>query len=296
VSAADGRGRGLLSVVATPIGNVGDLTPRAREALGGADTVLCEDTRQTGKLLALLGISAKLERFDAHVERDGAARRRILDRVAAGEHLAVATDAGTPCVSDPGALLVRDAHAAGLRVEVLPGPSAVIAALSGSGLAGVPFAFWGFLPKAAGARREALDRVLQPAPGGGPMTHVFFVAGRDARELLAEVGQLTPGAACVLARELTKRHEGWLAGRASGVRQTLQAEQERGEAVLCVSVDAGAMAGRQEAAEAAEEALCVAIRRARDAGEHRKAASRRIAEALGVPAREVYAAWDRPAR
>jgi 16S rRNA (cytidine1402-2'-O)-methyltransferase len=190
-----------LYVVGTPIGNVGDITPRAREALAGASRVFAEDTRRTRVLFAKLGISGKsLVRFDAH-----ATRARILSLVTAiaeGESVALVTDAGMPGVSDPGAQLVRAAREQEVRVVVVPGPSAVTAALAVSGLVSGPFTFLAFLPRQGKKRRAALERILRSAE---PV--VLFEAPSRLAETLRELAELEPARRATLCRELTKTHE-----------------------------------------------------------------------------------------
>jgi 16S rRNA (cytidine1402-2'-O)-methyltransferase len=191
---------GKLIVVATPIGNLGDLSPRAREALATADVVACEDTRRTGRLLAHLGLRKRMVSLHEHNER-----RRLPQLLAAlgeGQTVALASDAGTPLVSDPGYVLVREAAAAGVVIEPVPGPSAVLAALVASALPPQPFTFAGFPPPRAGKRR-AFYRALAALPH----TLVVFESPHrllaSLEDALAELGD-RPAA---IARELTKLHE-----------------------------------------------------------------------------------------
>lgn len=192
---------GALYVVATPIGNLGDLTLRAIETLRGADRVLAEDTRRTLGLLSHLGIAGKpLDRLDAHAPKE--AIDRALGRLEAGENLALVTDAGTPLVSDPGAVLVKAAGERGVRVVPVPGASAVLAAACASGLVAGAFRFVGFLPRSGPARREALERIA-----GTPEPVVLFESPERTAETLRALGEIAPGRAGVVARELTKMHE-----------------------------------------------------------------------------------------
>ncbi|HEY8021240.1 MAG TPA: 16S rRNA (cytidine(1402)-2'-O)-methyltransferase [Thermoanaerobaculia bacterium] len=196
---------GKLLVVATPIGNLDDLSPRARAALAGADLVACEDTRRTGLLLHGLGISRQLVSLHEHNERQRLPR--LLADLEAGATIALVSDAGTPLLSDPGFLLVREAAARGIAVEPVPGPSALLAALVASGLPPYPFTFGGFPPPRAGKRRSFYRRL-------GGLGHTLVVYESPHRLLasladaLAELGD-RPAA---VARELTKLHEEILRG------------------------------------------------------------------------------------
>jgi 16S rRNA (cytidine1402-2'-O)-methyltransferase len=219
---------GRLILVATPIGNLGDLSPRAARALAEADLVCCEDTRVTGKLLSHLGISKPLRSLHEHNER--ARLESLLGELAAGRSIAVVSDAGTPLVSDPGFLLARAAIAAGVAVESIPGPSAILAALAVSGLPPYPFTFCGFAPPKTGKRRAfyrrfaALDHtlVLFESP------HRVAASLADAA---AELGAERPAA---LARELTKLHEEVLRGTIGELAAAVAARDPRGEYVLVV--------------------------------------------------------------
>ena len=192
---------GILLVVATPIGNLADLTPRAADALRRANLVLAEDTRRTRGLLAHLGIHTPLESFDAHRERGGSAR--VVERIRAGQTVALVTDAGTPGLSDPGGLLVRAVRAAGLPVSPLPRPSAAAAAVSVAGLDDGRFRFEGFLPR-KGSERERRLATIRDAD----VAVVFFESpqrlGRTLRDLADVAGKEREAIVC---RELTKLHE-----------------------------------------------------------------------------------------
>ena len=282
---------GRLRVVATPIGHLDDLSPRAAEALVSADLVLCEDTRVTARLLARV-VAAGQRRppcwsLNAHNEADKTAE--VVARIAAGDQVVLVSDAGTPCLSDPGQLLVEAVHVAGLRVETVPGPFAAAAALAASGLAPIPFAFWGFLEKKTVGRRRQLAAALTAAPAGGAMTHAFYVPGRDLRVVLADVAVVVPEARVVVGRELTKIHESWLRGTAAVAAAALLTEQECGEAVLLVEVNAATAALADSAPPDLDALVTEALLARRD----RKQAMREIARRCGVGRREVYAAWDR---
>ena len=232
-------GSGTLHVVATPIGNLGDLSPRALETLKRVDAICAEDTRHTRQLLAHFGLERPLLALHEHNEGDAAAP--LVARLLAGDSLALVSDAGTPLVSDPGFRLVRAARAAGVRVSPVPGPSALVAALSAAGLPSDRFVFEGFLPAKAKARREHLQ-----ALAAEPRTMIFYESSHRIEETLADMamafGEERPA---VVARELTKLFEtvldGGLAGLARRVRE--DANQRKGEFVVLVQ-------GAPEAADA----------------------------------------------
>ena len=223
-------GSGTLHVVATPIGNLGDLSPRALETLKRVDAICAEDTRHTRQLLAHFGLERPLLALHEHNEGDAAAP--LVARLLAGDSLALVSDAGTPLVSDPGFRLVRAARAAGVRVSPVPGPSALVAALSAAGLPSDRFVFEGFLPAKAKARREHLQ-----ALAAEPRTLIFYESSHRIEETLADMamafGNDRPA---VVARELTKLFEtvldGGLAGLARRVRE--DANQRKGEFVVLV--------------------------------------------------------------
>ena len=191
---------GTLYVVATPIGNLADASPRALEALANADLVACEDTRTSRTLLARHGIAARTVALHAHNER--AATARLLDALLQGKNVALVSDAGTPAVSDPGAVLVAAAHAAGVRVLPLPGPSAAITAFSAAGFSADRFLFVGFLPSARPARRKALEALDMACPV------ILYEAPHRVAETVQDLAERYGGAReIVIARELTKKFE-----------------------------------------------------------------------------------------
>jgi len=224
----DSRGGGTLFLVATPIGNLEDVTHRALRTLGEVSAVAAEDTRRTRRLLAHYGISAPVVSLFEHNERQRIPR--LLERLRAGESLAVVTDAGSPAIADPGYRLARAAADAGMRVESIPGPSAVIAALQVSGLPTDRFTFGGFLPVKAGARRRLLEELAERRE-----TVVVFEASHRIEATLAELEQVWGERPIALARELTKVFEQVLRGSAAHVRAALTADQRRGEMVLVLS-------------------------------------------------------------
>lgn len=221
---------GTLWVVATPIGNLEDLSPRAQRVLAEADRVVCEDTRHSGRLLAAFGVKARLASLHEHNEEKQAPG--LVARLEAGEDIALVSDAGTPLLSDPGFRLVRAAAAAGLAVRPVPGPSAITAALSVAGLPTDRFAFEGFLPPKSAARRARLHALADES-----RTLVFFEAGNRLAALLADAAAaLGAERPAVAARELTKLHETVYRGTLAGLAAELAEDPDasRGEVVLVV--------------------------------------------------------------
>lgn len=219
---------GVLYVVATPIGNLEDITLRALRILKEVDSILAEDTRVTKKLLSRYEIGTKVERFDAHVEAKQ--KEKIIERLQNGEKLALVTDAGTPGISDPGARLVAAAREAGCRIEVIPGASSLIAALSIAGLPSDEFIFLGFLPHKKGRQTLLAYIASEETPV------VLFESTHRIMKLLAELASHTPARKITLARELTKMHEEVLAGTAEELSAILAAtpEKQRGEFVVII--------------------------------------------------------------
>jgi 16S rRNA (cytidine1402-2'-O)-methyltransferase len=231
---------GILWVVATPIGNLGDLSPRAAETLRHADTVLAEDTRVTRRLLDAAGIGTPMESLHEHNERRAAGA--LVQRMLGGERMALVSDAGTPLLSDPGYLLVREAQEAGVAVRAVPGPSAVTAALSIAGLPPGRFWFEGFLPPRREARCQRL-RELAALEG----TLVFFEAPHRVRETLTDLVEVLGGereAAC--AREISKRHEEVRRAPLAELHGQVHETSPRGEYVLMVAGAAAPRTSRDE--------------------------------------------------
>jgi len=216
---------GILYLVATPIGNLQDITQRALETLGRVRAIAAEDTRRTRRMLARLGVDASVVSLFEHNER--ARIPGLVRRLEAGESIAVVTDAGSPGVADPGFRLVRAAIEAGVRVESIPGPSAVIAALQVSGLPTDAFTFVGFLPVRPGARRRRLEELKERRE-----TIVAFESPHRIDATLADLEELWGDRPVALARELTKQFEEVLRGSARQVRERLTAGRRRGEMVL----------------------------------------------------------------
>ncbi|KFN43310.1 hypothetical protein N790_02770 [Arenimonas malthae CC-JY-1] len=217
-------------MVATPIGNLGDLTTRAREVLGAVDAICAEDTRHTRQLLGALGIERPLLALHEHNEAEMA--WKLVERLKAGDRLALVSDAGTPLVSDPGYRLVREVRAAGLKVVPVPGACAAIAALSVAGIPSDRFCFEGFLPAKSSARRERLAALSRE-----PRTLVFYESSHRIEESLADlVAMFGPDREAVLARELTKLFETVLGDTLGGIAEQVAADenQRKGEFVLIV--------------------------------------------------------------
>lgn len=221
---------GILYVVATPIGNLGDITARALEVLAQVDVVAAEDTRRSGQLLRHFGIATPFLSLHDHNERE--LTPRLIERLQRGESIALISDAGTPLISDPGFHLVRAAHEVGIRISPIPGPSALAAAVSVSGLPSDRFVFEGFLPSRAAHRRERLEQLRDE-----PRTLVFYEAPHRALATLAAMVDVFGGlreAAC--AREITKLHETIRRDTLGGLLDWMQQDpmQQKGEIVIIV--------------------------------------------------------------
>ncbi len=277
-------GRGALVLVATPIGNLGDLSPRAIEALAAADVIACEDTRHSRKLLHHAGIAARrLLAVHAHNEAEQAAR--LVREMAGGARIAFITDAGTPGISDPGERLVAAAIAAGVDVELVPGPAAVIAGLVLSGLPTARFCFEGFLPRKGKERAERLAElaveartiVLYEAP------HRLLVTVTDLAEACGNDRRMA------IARELTKRFEDVWRGSAGEAVERAATMEARGEYVIVVE-------GAPPPVAATSDEIDAALRQRLDAGMTTRDAAAEVAAALGVPKRVAYSAAVRLSR
>ena len=275
-SAAD-AGAGTLFVVATPIGHLGDVSARAAETLRVCELILAEDTRRTRQLLAHLGIAGKrIERLDAHADARDLARAAA--DLARGAKVALVTDAGTPAVSDPGDALVRRAIEHGIRVVPIPGPSAVLAALVASGLAGDGrFRFLGFLPRDGTARREALATVAAT-----PETVVLFEAPNRTASTLRDLADATPDRCACVARELTKVHEEIVRGTCAGLAS--DSREWMGEVALVL----GPHAPEDREARVDDAALDARIDEGLARGDHVRTVAERLAAWSGRPKREVY--------
>lgn len=267
---------GTLVLVGTPIGNLGDLTARAVEALAAADLVCCEDTRRTGRLLEHAGVrGARLRRVDQHTEPGAEAEVGRL--LASGATVAVVTDAGMPALTDPGGRLVAASAAAGHTVTVVPGPSAGLAALAISGLSAGRFCFEGFLPRKGRARAERLDLIAAE-----PRTTVLYESPHRLGSCLQDLAEACgPLRRAVVARELTKLHEEVVRGTLAELCEWSRGPV-RGEVVVVVE---GAPDGLEEATD---EQLRAAARALVDSGSSRRDAAAAIAAAHGASRRRVY--------
>jgi 16S rRNA (cytidine1402-2'-O)-methyltransferase len=269
---------GTLYIVATPLGNLEDLTFRAARLLAEVDLLAAEDTRQTRKLLARYGISTPLRSLHGH-SRPGAVAG-LVQALRAGQSVAYVSDAGSPGVSDPGAELVAAARAAGAPVVPLPGPSAPAAAMSVAGLAAAGFLFAGYAPRAAGERREFLRQwTAQELP------LILFEAPHRILETLAALAELVPERQIVICREMTKQFEQIVACRAAEAPGCLSEEQVRGEFTLVVEGE-GAVQARALQADAA--AVDAAVQELAAAGVPRKTIARVLQGLTGMTRNEAY--------
>jgi 16S rRNA (cytidine1402-2'-O)-methyltransferase len=270
---------GVLYVVATPIGNLGDITFRAVETLRAADRIACEDTRQTRKLLDHFGIATPLVSLHEHNEAERAVS--VAGWIESGLNIALVSDAGTPLISDPGYRLVRELTARGIRVIPIPGVSAFITALSASGLPTDSFLFCGFFPRKSGERRRLLESLA-----GAEGTLAFYEAPHRIVESLKDVEEVLADPPVVAARELTKLHEEFLRGAASEVRATLEQRQSvKGEFTVLI--------GKSERRPASDEPVQDHVRRLEAAGFSRMDAIKAAARERGLPKRDVYKLFGR---
>lgn len=270
---------GILSVVGTPIGNLSDASPRCLETLRAAQLICCEDTRVTSKLLARYGIEVPLARMDENVIAERAAG--IVERIAAGERVVFVSDAGMPCISDPGQRLVDVVLDAGLPVEVIPGPTAVASAIAASGLRAGRFFFEGFLPRKSGERIRRLE-ALAAIPGA----LVFYESPLRIASALADIARVMPERRVALARELTKVHEELVRGSAVELAEAVgERERIKGECVIVVEEsDPHAAPIAQAPAASLEEN----IREGLAAGEAKTPLAKRLARLHGIARSEVY--------
>jgi 16S rRNA (cytidine1402-2'-O)-methyltransferase len=271
---ASEAGAGRLHIVATPIGNLEDITYRAVRVLREADLIACEDTRQTRKLLDHYGIQKPTISYHEHNEEERAAE--LVARLTAGAHIALVSDAGMPLVSDPGYRLVRAAVSAGIKVEPLPGPSAALTALAASGLPTDSFHFGGFLPAKPGQRAHALEKLADEQS-----TLIFFEAPHRIIEALETIEQVLGPRPVVVARELTKIHEEFLRGTAAEVAQELAGREVlKGEITLLI----GKALGPAPDDTPLEEAVATLVHN----GTPRMDAIKQVARRRGLSKREVY--------
>ena len=267
-----------LVLVGTPIGNLGDLAPRAVEALTEAAVIACEDTRNLRKLLSAAGVSTSGKRLLVMADHNEAvAVRQVLALLDKGERVAVVTDAGMPGVSDPGERIVAAAANAGHAIEVVPGPSAALAGLVVSGLSTNRFVFEGFLPRKGSARAERVDAIANE-----PRTVVLYEAPNRVRQTLADLAAACgPLRRVALARELTKLHEEVYRGSLESAIAHVEQHEPRGEFVIVLD-------GAPPAKPATEEDVAAALKARLAAGESKKDAIAAVASELKVPKRQVY--------
>lgn len=299
---ASGRGEGMkldaaqetkqlapgLYLVATPIGNLEDMTLRGLRVLRSVDRIACEDTRQTAKLLGHFGIATPTVSYHQHNEEGRA--QQLIEELRGGARIAVVSDAGTPGIADPGAVLAREAIAAGVAVFPVPGANAAINALIASGLDAERFAFHGFLPAKEGARRSVLESMrAEMGRAGEPATQVFYEAPHRILDALADVISVFGGAHRVaVARELTKLHEEFLRGTAAEVLETLRARDSvRGEMVLLL--DGKLVASEDSRRSTLSEDIAALMR----GGLSEKEALKQAAKAHGIGKSEAYREWQR---
>ena len=263
-----------LYLVATPIGNLGDITLRALETLAGVDIIACEDTRMTRRLTERYAITAQLKPYHEH--NAALARPKILERLAQGASIALVSDAGTPLISDPGFKLVREVCAAGHSVIALPGPSSVLAALSVAALPTDRFFFEGFLPPRETARRARLTELSRI-----DATLVMFESGNRVQDTLADLAGIMGDRDAAICREMTKLHEDIKRGPVSQLALSADTLETRGEFVLVIGPPAGAA---MMAADELDELLLNSLKRdsVKDAVAH-------AVELSGRPRREIYA-------
>jgi len=278
-----------LYLVATPIGNLGDITLRALEVLKSADRIACEDTRQTQKLLNHYGIATPTISYHQHNERDRAAK--LIEDLKEGARIAVVSDAGTPGVSDPGSVLVREAIAAGVPVIPIPGANAALSALIASGLSSNDFHFLGFLPEKAGARRTRLESIAEQ-PRDTAQTVILYEAPHRVADTLADLEAVFGSALrMVAARELTKLHEEFLRGTVAEVRAKLaDRDRIRGEFVLLIEAPVNSSnAGAARLASETRETISDQIKRLQsESGLDEKEALKRLARESGKSKSELY--------
>jgi 16S rRNA (cytidine1402-2'-O)-methyltransferase len=267
---------GKLLLVGTPIGNLSDLSPRAQEALKSADLILCEDTRHTRKLLTHFGISNDVQSFHQYNEDDKS--ERIIDRIEAGDVIALVSDAGMPVVSDPGFRLVRLARERKLPVEPIPGPFAAVLALVASGIPPLPFTFFGFTPHRAGERKELYRRIK-----AGAQTAIVYESPERLLESLDDARSILGDVEVTVAREMTKLHEEFASGSISEVLDQLRARGSiRGEITIVFA------AAQAQQKEVAPDEIAREFQRLRDSGMRRNDAVKAVAEKFGLRRNDVY--------
>lgn len=269
---------GTLYLVATPIGNLEDITLRALRVLKEVDLIACEDTRHTRKLLAAYQIAKPMISYHEHNERERATE--LMARLVSGAKIALVSDAGTPLVSDPGFRLVKEAIASGIAVVPLPGPSAFVTALVASGLATAEFIFIGFLPARSLARRARLSELISY-----DVTLVLYESPHRVRESLKDALAILGDRKAVVAREMTKMHEQFLRGKISEIVASLDEMSVRGEIVVVIApAEPDAATGAQTARSITEDVDEIIEREGLD----QKAALKRVARSRGLTKSDAY--------
>jgi 16S rRNA (cytidine1402-2'-O)-methyltransferase len=277
-----------LYLVATPIGNLEDITLRALRVLRSVDRIACEDTRQTAKLLSHFGIRTPTVSYHMHNETSRASE--LVEALKAGGRIAVVSDAGMPGIADPGASIAAEAIAAGIDVFPIPGANAALSALIASGLNAERFTFHGFLPSKEGQRRSVLE-ALRSVASPDAATHIFYETPHRIVPALEDiVSTFGPQQRCVLAREITKLHEEFIRGTAGSVLADLQARPSvRGEMVLLLEIAANTTTSENAQPTLAEEVAALV----RSEGLPEMDALKRIAKARGIGKSEAYREWQR---
>lgn len=276
-TAGDGPSQpGRLFVIGTPIGNLEDISARALRLLDEVAVIAAEDTRHTRKLLSHFDLHTPLVAYHQH-SRPGRARR-LIERMLAGEDVALVTDAGTPTISDPGSPLLNGALEAGIQVVPIPGPCALVAALSASGLPASEFTFAGFLPRAKGAREKTLTAMAQERG-----TLIFYESPRRLLATLRSMLDTLGDRPAVVAREVTKIHEEFRRGPMTDLIAHYEGAPPRGECVILVTPGSGA-GTEPDVAEAGRTAAAL-VREGRSTSD----AARQLQQSLGLPKREAYA-------
>jgi 16S rRNA (cytidine1402-2'-O)-methyltransferase len=274
-----------LYIVATPIGNLEDITLRALRVLGQADLIACEDTRQTQKLLNYFGIQKQTVSYHEHNEIGRS--QELLTELGHGARIALVSDAGMPGISDPGSVIIREAVQRGIAVVPVPGPSALISALVASGLETSSFRYFGFLPAKSGQRRSFLEQLKT-----GPETLVFYEAPHRINETLQDLlAVFGPTPRVVIARELSKVHEEFLRGPVQEVLEQLQERELKGEITLIVE---GHKAGERSAIE--RKSLSTRMKELMEQGTDEKTALKNAAKEFGISKSEAYREWQRRKR
>lgn len=269
---------GKLSIVGTPIGNLGDLSPRGLETLESADYIAAEDTRVTLRLLTHFGIKKPLISYYKPKEQEKS--ERIIELLSQGNNIALVSDAGMPCISDPGSVLVKKCRDMGIAVEVIPGCNAAVAAVAASGLEIDRWTFEGFLPVPKKERQERLEQIKDL-----PHALVFYEAPHKIRQTLCDLARILGGERnAVLCRELTKIHEETIRGTLGELSRYYEDAEPRGEYVIVVG------GGSHSTEEFTLEQAAELARRLVDGGEKLSEACRQAAKATGVSKREIYSA------